>query len=260
MALIGCYNYSPREPPENVMRNTGICLIVITAAAFALAGCSRESADWKSATTAGTTESYQQFLQQHPNSSSADQARARLKALMEDHDWQSAAAADTRNAYEQFIALHPDSKWAQEARIRIENFAQNGANATGAPATAAAATPATPAPASVTPAPTASKSRAAAATPAPATHQAATKVASATHGHFVQLGAFHSKEQAQTQWKHLAAQFPTELKSLKPDYVEAPSKHGAVYRLRVPMSSVAAAKGLCGTLKKHAQSCVPVTA
>jgi cell division protein FtsN len=86
-----------------------------------------------------------------------------------------------------------------------------------------------------------------------------TRRTAATHGHFVQLGAFHSKEQAQNQWKHLAAKFPTELKSLKPDYVEGQSKHGALYRLRVPMSSVAAAKGLCGTLKKHAQSCVALT-
>jgi cell division protein FtsN len=96
------------------------------------------------------------------------------------------------------------------------------------------------------------------------TRRAATARATATatataHGHFVQLGAFHSKEQAQTQWKQLAAKFPSELKSLKPDYVEGQSKHGALVRLRVPMSSVAAAKGLCGTLKKHAQSCVPLT-
>jgi cell division septation protein DedD len=234
------------------MRNTGICLIVIAAAAFALAGCSRESADWKSARSADTTESYQQFLQQHPNSSTADQARVRLKALMEDHDWQSAAAADTRSAYEQFIALHPDSKWAQEARIRIENFAQNGVNGTGA--TAVAAAPAMPA------AP--KSSVAAAAKPAVSAHQAPTKVASATasaHGHFAQLGAFQSKAQAQTQWKQLEAKFPTELKSLKPDYVEGHTQHGAVVRLRVPMSSVAAAKGLCGTLKKHAQPCVAVT-
>jgi len=249
------------------MRNTGIGLIVIAAAAFALAGCSRESADWKSATTADTTESYQQFLQQHPSSSSADQARARLKALMEDHDWQTAAAADTRNAYDQFVALHPDSKWVQEARIRIENFAQNVAGPS-APAPAAAdaavappvhASAAEAAPAPHKGAPTVADTRRAATAQATA-HAAAATAPAAAHGHFVQLGAFHSKEQAQTQWKRLAARFPAELKSLKPDYVSGPSKHGSVVRLRVPMSSVAAAKGLCGTLKKHAQSCVPVTA
>jgi hypothetical protein len=251
---------------ENVMKNTGICLVVVAAMSLLLAGCNRETADWKSATTADTGESYQQFLQQHPDSTHADQARSRLKALMEDHDWQTAAAADTRSAYDQFIALHPDSKWAQEARIRIENFAQNGANppsaapapiVADAPEGASAKAPSQVAaeapPAAHKGSPTVADTRRA------ATARATATAAATAHGHFVQLGAFHSKEQAQTQWKQLAAKFPSELKSLKPDYVEGQSKHGALVRLRVPMSSVAAAKGLCGTLKKHAQSCVPLT-
>jgi cell division septation protein DedD len=253
------------------MKNTRICLVGIAAMSLVLAGCNRESADWKSATTADTSESYQQFLQQHSDSSHAEQARTRLKALMEDHDWQSAAAADSRNAYEQFIALHPDSKWAQEARIRIENFAQNGAPAPGAGSAQTAAQTAAEAPegasakaapslAAAEAAPAAHKGAATVADTRRAASARATRAAAPTaHGHFVQLGAFRSKQQAQNQWKHLAARFPTELKSLKPDYVEGQSKHGALYRLRVPMSSVAAAKGLCGTLKKHAQSCVALT-
>jgi cell division septation protein DedD len=216
------------------MKNTGICLIAITLSLLVLAACSHEGADWKSAHTADTVEAYQQFLQQHPSAANSPAARDRLKALTEDRDWQAAAAADTRAGYEQFVAQHADSKWVQEARIRIENFAQGGSSA---PTTTTAAAPA----------------------PAPATRSASPKVASAP-ANFVQLGAFRSKERAQSQWKQLAAKFPTELKSLKPDYVQGQSKHGTVYRLRVPVSSVAAAKGLCGTLKKHSQLCVPVTA
>jgi hypothetical protein len=208
-----------------------------------LCACSRESADWKSASTADTIEAYQQFLQQHPKASNAAAAQARLKTLTEDRDWQAAASADTRAAYEQFVAQHADSKWAQEARIRIENFAQSA----GA-ATTAAAAPSSPAGAP-----------AAALKSAPGRSSVAGK-ASAVHGNFVQLGAFSSKQRAQSQWKQLAARFPAELKSLKPDYVQGKSKHGTLYRLRVPVSSVAAAKGLCGTLKKRQQLCVPVTA
>jgi hypothetical protein len=224
------------------MRNTGIYLIATALGALALSACSRESADWKSATTADTTEAYQQFLQQHPNSSNSAAARAHLKALTADRDWQAAAAADTRSAYEQFVAQHADSKWAQEARIRIENFAQ-----TGSATTTKAATSATPSPAAI------------AANP-PTKIRAPTQVAAVTRSNFVQLGAFSTKERAQSEWKQLSLRFPTELKSLKPDYVAGPSKHGTVYRLRVAVSSASAAKGLCTALKKHSQLCVPVTA
>jgi outer membrane murein-binding lipoprotein Lpp len=110
------------------MRNTGICLMAIVLGTLALAGCSRESADWKSASAADTAEAYQQFLQQHPKSANAAQAQARIQQIADDRDWQAAAAADTRDAYQQFLAQHADSKWAQEARIRIENFAQAGAS------------------------------------------------------------------------------------------------------------------------------------
>ncbi|HWW22134.1 MAG TPA: SPOR domain-containing protein [Steroidobacteraceae bacterium] len=228
------------------MRNTGICLIVVVLGALVLSACSRESADWKSASTADTIEAYQQFLTQHPKAANATAAQARLKALSEDHDWQVAAAADTRAAYEQFLGEHADSKWVQEARIRIENFAQSGSDSVTASSKPAVAAPAASSPASKK--------------VASASVKAAPKKSGAVHANFVQLGAFSSKERAQSQWETLAARFPTELKSLKPDYVPGKSKHGTVYRLRVPVSSVAAAKGLCGTLKKHSQLCVPVTA
>jgi len=202
-----------------------------------LSGCNSESADWKSASTADNVEAYQQFLQQHPHSANADAANARVKALLEDRDWQAASAADTRSAYEQFVTQHVDSKWVQEARIRIENFAQGGSGGT-ASAVAATAAPVPP------------LKKAAKATTASA--------ATAAHGNFVQLGAFKSKQRAQSEWKQLSAKFPSELKTLKPAYVEGSSKAGPVFRLRVPVSSLSAAKGLCDSLKKHSARCVAV--
>jgi cell division septation protein DedD len=226
------------------MNNTGIYLLVVAVGALALAGCSRESADWKSASAADTTEAYQQFLQQYPKSAESAQAQTRIKQIADDRDWQAAAAADTRDAYEQFVAQHADSKWAQEARIRIENFAQSGA-AHGSTAAAAAT----------------SAASVAAAPPATATGSSSAKVASSgKRGHFAQLGAFHSKERAEAAWKKLAAKYPTELKSLKPHVVAGTSKNGPVYKLRVGMASREDARSLCATLKKHAQACVPVTA
>ena len=232
------------------MRNTGICLVVIVLGTLVLAGCSHESADWKAATTADTAAAYQQFLQQHPKSAEAAQAQARIAQIADDRDWQAAAAADTRDAYGQYVAQHADGKWAQEARIRIENFAQSG-TAAGSTATVTATSP-TPAAAAM------------AAKPKPPAAGASSKAASASehgeHGHFVQLGAFHSKARAESEWKKLSSRYPSELKSLKPHYVAAKSKSGPVYKLRVGMSSESDARGLCATLKKHSQMCVPVTA
>jgi len=257
------------------MNNTGIYLLVVAVGALALGGCSRESADWKSASAADTTEAYQQFLQQYPKSAESAQAQTRIKQIADDRDWQAAAAADTRDAYEQFVAQHADSKWAQEARIRIENFAQSGAAhgstaaaaassaasvaAANAAANGAAAAGAAAPTASTAPTPTAAPM--AAAPPATATGSSSVKVASSgKRGHFAQLGAFHSKERAEAAWKKLAAKYPTELKSLKPHVVAGTSKNGPVYKLRVGMASREDARSLCATLKKHAQACVPVTA
>src|SRR5581483_7909035 len=110
-----------------------------------VAGCSRERIDWKSAEAADTPEAYNHFLERHPDSALATQARVRLTQLAEDKDWQRASAADTADAYKQFLAQHPSGKWAEEARIRIENFSLDSnpsptsvaADASAAPAAAA---------------------------------------------------------------------------------------------------------------------------
>ena len=94
----------------------GVCLLLL------MAGCSREQQDWRSAEAADTIEGYGQFIQRHPESELATQARTRVAQLGEDRDWQHAGSADTVAAYREFIAQHPNGKWAQEAHIRIENF------------------------------------------------------------------------------------------------------------------------------------------
>jgi hypothetical protein len=88
-----------------------------------LGGCSREQQDWRSAEASDTVDGYGQFLQRHPDSELATEARTRVAQLTEDREWQRAGAADTADAYKQFLAQHPNGKWSQEARIRMENFA-----------------------------------------------------------------------------------------------------------------------------------------
>ena len=97
-------------------------IVLLTAVIFAIAGCSRVGEDWKAAQTADTTEAYQDFLRQHPDSEYGVAAQERVRQLAEDRDWQQASKADTLDAYQQFVAVHADGKWAQEARVRIENF------------------------------------------------------------------------------------------------------------------------------------------
>ncbi len=221
--------------------------------ALALVGCGRESADWKSAATADTSEAYRQFLQQHPNAAAAPQARARIQQLEEDRDWQAAAAADTREAYEQFVAQHPDSKWSQEARIRIENFAQTAVAGAAAGAAVSPAVAAPSAPKATAPSPKAAR------VSAPVKAPAGRKVASSAPGSFVQLGAFRTKQRAQIEWQRLSARFPAEFRSLKPRYVAGTLHAERVYRLQVPVATASGARKLCATLKKHSLACMAVT-
>jgi hypothetical protein len=278
-----------------MMRKLGVTSVAVAGlVVLLLAGCSRENADWKSAQAADSAEAYQEFLRQHPTGSNATQAQARLKQIAEDRDWQQASSADTRDAYEQFVSQHADSKWAQEARIRVENFAQGGNS--GVPAAANAGAPAAPgvptvpeasaggpvSPPAVVSAPPTAAPQVAAAAPthtekaassksgsaqAPARAASAksaakrptrpAKVASAGGSHYVQLGAFSSKERAQSQWKQLQAKF-SQLSALKPRYLASTSRSKPVYRLQVALPSSDKARELCSSLKKRSQACVPV--
>jgi cell division septation protein DedD len=211
-----------------------IALVIV----LCVAGCSHEGADWKAASTADSAEAYQQFLQQHPKSNNAVQARARIAQLQEERDWQGASSADTRDAYEQFVAQHPDSKWAQEARIRIENFAQAsppaavGGNATPAPSPPIGRHPVAAAPAA----------------------------AAAPGMRFVQLGAFSSQAHAQVAWSSVSGKYPQLLGSLNPRYVSSKAHGHSIVRLEVGVATHEAAKSLCGKLKKQGQTCVPLKA
>jgi cell division septation protein DedD len=126
------------------MRRSARIAVASLVALIALAGCSREKIDWKSAEAADTVESYDHFIERHPDSALATQARTRVAQLNEDRDWKKATAADTADAYRQFLSQHESGKWAEEARIRIENFSLDG-TATGPAKPAADAVVAAPA-------------------------------------------------------------------------------------------------------------------
>jgi cell division septation protein DedD len=123
-ALVTCAAFCPDIGGDAVMKVSAVTRAVLLSvvALTLVAGCSRERIDWKSAESADTLQAYDHFIERHPDSALATQARARMAQLVEDRDWQRASTTDTAEAYKQFLAQHANGKWAEEARIRIENF------------------------------------------------------------------------------------------------------------------------------------------
>ena len=209
---------------------------------LALAACSREKSDWRSAQAADSPESYEQFIAGHPDSTLVATARERLQQLAEEKDWRAAAQTDSLEAYQQFLAQYPAGKWAKEAQVRIDNFAASGAAAAAAVAgsSAGATSPA--------PAPTgdgASLPDATASTPA-------------ASGYGVQLGAFSSAERANEEWKKLQSDSAGLLDGLSPRVVVGEAQGKAIYRLQAEVRDEVQARAICGGLKVAKKPCVPV--
>jgi len=220
--------------------NTRALVTLFAVSLLALAGCSREKSDWRSAQAADTAESYEQFISEHPDSTLVATARERLSQLAEEKDWRIAAEADTREAYEQFIAQYPAGKWAREAQVRIDNFSASGSGAASVPG--AAATPAAPGEG--------------AAVPGVAPPPLAGAAAGSSYG--VQLGAFSSAERANAEWNKLKADAPGTLDGLEPRVVVGESAGKTIYRLQAEVRDEAQARAICGGLKVANKPCVPV--
>jgi TolA-binding protein len=230
------------ESSRKVVTSFALRLVAVSlASALALAACSREQGDWRSAQAADTVESYHQFLTQHPESELTTQARARIQQLSEEQDWQKAATTDTLESYQEFLNRHPQSKWAGEARIRVENFAVAGSlpGAGGAGSGVEA------------PAPADSMANASSAEIEPSLSQPATKFG-------VQLGAFSSSDRANAEWQRIASQYPGPLEGLSPRVVAVEQGGKALYRLQANVMDEAQARAVCGALKQGGQGCVVV--
>ncbi len=220
-------------------------LLLSAVALLVLAGCSREQQDWRSAEGADTMEAYGQFIERHPESELATQARTRIGQLGEQRDWQRAGSADTADAYRQFLTQHPNGKWSQEARIRIENFSLGGTPV--AEPGAALAQPAREAQVTSSPAPPVAPPVAAAEPSAPA-----------GNGFGIQLGAFSSEDKARQEWGVLVGRFGAQLQGLTPRVVAASAASGAVFRLQAQTRDEAHAREICAALRQQSQACVPV--
>lgn len=250
------------------------------AALLAVAACSAEQQDWRAAEAAGTSEAYQHFLEQHPESELAAKARERVADFLEERDWSEATRVGTADAYRSFLAAHSGGRWAQEARIRIESFALGSIprmapqtpGQTAAPATgvnilrlASAAPPSAPPAAAGAPAVVAAPPMAAPAAAAPVSAAPATAFPVSTamgpraaNGYAVQLGAFGTAASADREWQRLQTRFGTQLAGLAPQVVPAGTAAGQLYRLQASAAGEAQARAICDSLKAQSQPCVPV--
>jgi cell division protein FtsN len=209
---------------------------------LALAACSRESSDWRSAQAADTAESYEQFIASHPDSTRIASARERLAQLAEEKDWRSAAEADTLEAYQRFLAQYPAGRWEKEAKLRVENFAGAAVSqeSQGSAATSGAVTGEDP------PQPGSAEPEAAPATPDSAS------------GFGVQLGAFSTAERANEEWKKLQVDAKGMLDGLSPRVVVGEAGGKTIYRLQSEVRDEAQARAICGGLKVAKKPCVAV--
>jgi hypothetical protein len=218
--------------------STRALVTVFAISLLSLSGCSREKSDWRSAQAADSVESYQQFIDAHPESARVTNARERLVQLAEEKDWRAAAETDTLEAYQRFLAQYPQGRWTKEARLRADNFA-SGAGASGSGASAASPEPA----------------------PSPAGGGAVLPDGGpppVTVGYGVQLGAFSSAERANEEWKKLAASSAGTLDGLSPRVVVGDAGGKTIYRLQAEVRDEAQARAVCGGLKAASKPCVPV--
>ena len=242
----------------------------LAAALLTIAACSSEQQDWRAAEAGATSEAYQHFLEQHPDSELAAKARERVGEFAEDRDWQQAAKLGTGDAYRAFLAAHPEGRWSQEARIRVESSALGSisrmepqmpgqtasSRASGVKLLRlASASPTLPAGPLVESSAGAAPSAPVAATRAPPSPAPG---ALAATGYAVQLGAFGTPGSANREWERLKFRYGAKLAGLTPQVVRAGTSSGQVYRLQARAGGEAQARSICEWLKAQSQPCVPV--
>jgi hypothetical protein len=253
-------------------------LVVVTL----VAGCSREKIDWKSAESADTVEAYDRFIEHHPDSELATQARARVAQLQEERDWKVATGTDTAVGYKEFLAKHTNGKWAEEARIRVESAGlepnpsplsvskQPDANARATSSAAAVPGEAAAAPSpSSNASPPASKSvqankpsqMAVAAAHSTSANAPAASIPPATpapSGYGIQLGAFGTQDAALAAWRRLQVTHDDQLHGLFAHAVPVQTASGQLFRLQSPVGAEARARSICAALVQKSQPCVVV--
>ena len=197
---------------------------------LSVVACTKSDDAWDTAVQIDTPDAYTTFLERHPKSEHAEQARTRRDALIDERDWNTARRANTAESYDKYLVAHPDGVWSELASRR-----RNALN----PVRAAAAPLAPP---TATPTATPNSSSAALAELKPPKRSA-------------QLGAFSSPVAARKGWNRLQRSFP-ELADRSPLIDAQPLKGSSLYRLLVQLDSDEEADILCAALIRGGAACI----
>ncbi|HEY0746925.1 MAG TPA: hypothetical protein VGD63_09520 [Steroidobacteraceae bacterium] len=84
-----------------------------------IAACSSQNRDWDKATRTNTLGSYQAFLQQHPDSEHAAEARGFVLAFADDAKWKAAQNGGSIQSYQDYLHDYPGGLRADRARFQI---------------------------------------------------------------------------------------------------------------------------------------------
>jgi ankyrin repeat protein/outer membrane protein assembly factor BamD (BamD/ComL family) len=87
-----------------------------------LFGCATTKRDWQEANRQGTIEAFEKFLQKHPSTEQANDARRLLPEMRADEDWSQVKVTNTIDAYEEFISKYPRSKHIKQAGNAMESL------------------------------------------------------------------------------------------------------------------------------------------
>jgi hypothetical protein len=196
--------------------------------------CNSAQDDWQKASASNTVAGYQEFLQQHPNTMQAAEARNRIEAQEDERAWARAQQANTVAAFESYIQEQPRGMHLEEAKARMaENermTAWMAASAVDTPEALQAFLDKYP--------------------DGPQANQARAKLAQMT-GYRVQFSAYRSETQAQKTRDRLQGKYGDLLGSVV--VVPAAGSNAVVVR-SAPMGEVEA-NNACAKLKRAHQTC-----
>ena len=85
-----------------------------------LFGCATVGKDWKSAQETNSIQSFNEFLEKHPQSEYTKEAKFKIENLY----WESAQESNSIDSYKEFLKKYPNSRYSKEAlkAIPIKSF------------------------------------------------------------------------------------------------------------------------------------------
>ena len=207
-------------------------LCLLTAAT--LLACSSPAADWAQATTEGTAEAYQAFLNKYPNGTHAADARQRIRQIQDGEAWITAETANSVDSYRQYIAAEPQGANVQAAHEQLAALQRAAAwqdtKNTGTESALRAFLQKYP--------------------QGPEAEQARAQLV--RFDYQVQLGTYSSSRRAEQARAQLQDNYGKELQAI---IVVPPSAKSNAYHVVSADMTQAQAKAVCETLRKSRQRC-----